>query len=113
MKSRRGALKNAQLVATQPPQPNLWATRCLEPSWAGSQRCPCPLGRQADELIGFQRRERPGAAKCRNHRSEKRQPEASGLSREIKRVPAVVAGGAERRKPYWPLHARVVRSNLT
>ena len=36
-----------------------------------------------------------------------------GLSREGKRVPAVVAGGAERRKPDWPLHARAVRSMLT
>jgi hypothetical protein len=54
-----------------------------------------------------------GTEKCRSHGSEKRQIQLWRLSRREEGAPPVVAGGAERRKPDWPLYSEAVRRMLT
>jgi hypothetical protein len=71
-----------------------------EPCWAGSQRCPCPLGKRADDRIGFERRERHGAAECRQHRSKTGRFRSLGFSAEAKRhdpLPVGSPGSADPR----------------
>jgi hypothetical protein len=53
-----------------------------------------------------------GTEKCRRHRSEKRQLRTLRLSREEERVPPMIAGGAGRRKPDWPLHSEMASRML-